>query len=314
MFCAGAQDARIPGAPIRGYAVAGDALYTWGDRLIRWDLTNLRSHLVTRGWFGEGGCLLDVDGDGVLDVVVTEIAPTPALVWFHPPDGARHLIAGGVESKDVIALTLLGRRGVLLIHKTQQLRFYEVPADLSREWPETEIYSIYTPSREGGLAMADVNGDGLPDIFAGNYWLMSPARFDLPWREFAIDLWNEEPLSAMLRVAAGTAGAGFGQRIAAQREKAHARFAWFEMPSDPKELWITHPIAPELDWNAPDFRFIGDDLLVVERGGPNRVVRLHREQERWVPKELARVPGALGAVGFKDRALVIARDRLTWLR
>ena len=36
------------------------------------------------------------------------------------------------------------------------------------------VYSFYTPSRQAGLLLADVDGDGLTDIFAGNYWIRSP--------------------------------------------------------------------------------------------------------------------------------------------
>ena len=47
--------------------------------------------------------------------------------------------------------------GVLVVHRGMQLRFYEYPVDLTYK----EIYSFYSRSRQGGLLIADVDGDGI---------------------------------------------------------------------------------------------------------------------------------------------------------
>ena len=65
-------------------------------------------------------------------------------------------------------------------------------------WKKTKIDEIPTSHH---IAWADIDGDGLPDILAGMYWIRSPESFELPWRLFAIDLWNETPESAMLRLS-----------------------------------------------------------------------------------------------------------------
>ena len=74
-----------------------------------------------------------------------------------------------------------------------QLRFYEYPGKPYAPWPSTEWYSIYTAAKQGGLEMADLDGDGRPVLFCGNYWVRSTASFDLPWRIFAINLLHREP-------------------------------------------------------------------------------------------------------------------------
>ncbi|HUS04734.1 MAG TPA: hypothetical protein VMZ52_00445, partial [Bryobacteraceae bacterium] len=72
------------------------------------------------------------------------------------------------------------------------------------------------------------------DIFAGNYWIRSPERFALPWRLFAINLYSEEPDSAMLGLAVAS---GSDTLAVAQGHRKEARLAIFQRPADPTQLW-----------------------------------------------------------------------------
>src|SRR5215210_3355424 len=77
-------------AEIRGAAVAKDgSLFTWGEGL------QIRSRLmadpktIATGYFGEGGCLVDLDGDGKEELVSKEDAGEGSglgrLTWRRPP-------------------------------------------------------------------------------------------------------------------------------------------------------------------------------------------------------------------------------------
>ncbi|MFN7992519.1 MAG: VCBS repeat-containing protein [Bryobacteraceae bacterium] len=271
---------------VNGFVLEGRTLVTWGERLLWRSLPegNLREIRGRGRAFSEGGCLLDVNGDGFPDVVVNEGGPGRALVWFDSRSSVRHVIDSGLDAPDMIPATLFGRRGVLLIHKRIQLRFYEVPSQPESPWSYQEVYSFYSPSRQGGLRMADVDGDGMPDILAGNYWVRSPKSFEMPWRLFAIEPWNEEPGSAMLRLIYGPLTGSAPELLITQREIAPARLSRFEKPADPRQLWIEHRIesVPDLDEPAvldvADFDVDGHpDILVAERAGKCRLMILRND-------------------------------------
>lgn len=161
------------------------------------------------------------------------------MVWLEAPDWRRHLIDTEADFDDCLATTIWGRRGVLVLHRRAQVRFYEIPAKADERWPYREIYSIYTPSAQGGLLRADVDADGHADIVSGNYWLQAPEKEQDSWRLFAINNWWEAPHSAMLRLAlVRSLDSPFPILFAAQSSGDPARVAWFERKRDPRDLWI----------------------------------------------------------------------------
>ncbi len=313
---------------VAGYALTERTLVTWGDRLL-WRRLPLGDFRVVPGGgraFSEGGCLLDVDGDGRTDVIVNETGPEAGLVWFRAPRWTRHVIDTGIDAPDILPATLFGRRGVLLIHKRIQVRFYEIPAEPTARWPSQDVYSFYSPSHQGGLRLADIDGDGRPDILAGNYWIRSPESFEMPWRLFAIEPWNEEPESAMLRLAYGPLTGAAPELLIAQRAMQRARLARFERPSDPRQLWIEHPIESIPDLAEPNSLDVADfdrdgrpDILVAERAGAGRLLVLRNEGGgRFAPAVIAQGPPVqfahaidLNGDGRPD-ILVIRNDAIAW--
>lgn len=230
--------------------VGGAGSFTWGRRVLAWTGQEFREVARAEHGYHDGGCVLQ--GRNLV------LAERPAegelgrLVFLKAPVYRAETIDTDVELHECLPATLFGRSGFLMVHRHLQVRFYW---QADGRWQMREIYSIYTPSRQGGLAMADVDGDGRTDIYCGNYWIRSPERFDLPWRIFAINL-----LEANFVLAPWRDGL-----VSLQRDIDGAPLRFFRRPADPKQLW---PEVADGGFTAPRaVRAEGAGLWIGHGGG-----------------------------------------------
>ena len=292
---------------IRGASSSGDQVFAWGDEvhIIRARDLKTQTFGLLRP-IGSAGCVTDVNGDGKPDLIGLEKSDTGPLgnmVWLESPTFVSQLIDTHAEFADCLPATLFGKRGVLVVHRFSQVRFYEIPAKPREKWPYRELYSIYTPSAQGGLALADVDKDGRPDILVGNYWLKSPAEADAAWHLFPINQWWNGPRAAMLNVAYAPPLV-----VAAEREKSPAKVAWFAPPSTPGPLWteapldVTPPIRKPQALTVADLNGNGqmDAILGENAGDGSRLLVFWRlEDKRYQAAQIDTTEGLLGVWAVK---------------
>jgi hypothetical protein len=281
---------------IRGAASTRDGhIITWGESLQLWSLPELKPRALAKESFGEGGCLVDLDGDGEQEFVGSEGPGLGKLTWRRPPDWKPVIIDDKIDTHDCIPATLFGRKGVLLIQRYMQVRFYERGG--KGRWPYREIYSIYTPSRQTGLSLSDIDGDSRTDILCGNYWIKSPESFELPWHIFAINTYSELPESAML------AHALMGNELlAAQGHMPDARVTLFTKPADPRQMWIESRFAGEFHRVHAITAWNGMWLFGENNGASSRIFTLEEHKPVQIATGIANlqilpVNGSIISVG-----------------
>ncbi len=211
-------------------------LVVWGNGV--WESVPGRSKFtrLREGIYRSGGCSFDVDQDGRFDLVLIE-APD-RMVWLPGPGYATsRLIDTDASFTDCVGVSLYGRRGIVVVHRGMQVRFYEAPVDSGGRWQYRELYSFYTASYQGGLLFEDIDGDGRPDLVCGNYWIRAPESWERHWSLFAINAYHETPQSANMRQVILQRAPGILRLVASQGEMSPALVVLFHRPENPELLW-----------------------------------------------------------------------------
>lgn len=143
-------------------------------------------HEIGGGGTETDGEVADMNGDGRLDVVAIL---SDGLSWFENEGGGRgwteHRVAGGsFHDVEVADLDGDGRYEIVARGQTEWSdlghRFF-IYQDSGGTWSGREIGC---PPGEG-LKVADLDGDGRPDIVVTDVWYRNPGAVDGDWREVA---------------------------------------------------------------------------------------------------------------------------------
>jgi hypothetical protein len=253
--------------------------------------------IVARGHFHCGVALLDVDGDGIKEIVAgREIEKNGkgtdqwALYWFKPgPDldhpGIEHMIdpqtAGGPH--DVITADLDGDGIPEVIANamycpTPGLYAYKPGSDVTQPWKKQ---MIQTGLPVEGTAAGDLEGKGHLDLVSGPYWFSPPAA-----GPFSGEAWPTHKLAPgfrdMCRVALIDMNAdGRLDIVIVEDEYSDGHLSWFEnrLGLDPQHPWLEHPIESGL--------IFPHSLQAWREGGkPDRECVCGRNEPGWLGSTL----------------------------
>ncbi len=219
----------------------------WGNGVTRWPAGGGKPERFLAGRRFTAGC---ADGDGTLFLL-----EGGRLVMFRTPYAEGVLLESATGFQDCLPSTLDGRRGVLIPHRHLQLRFYREGAS------PRDLYSIYTPSKQGGLMARDVDLDGRDDLLWGNYWLQRPRQENAHWRLFAINTFFEKEDSALARLAwSGREGLFWGTAA------GEPRLALLKPALDRKQLWEAE-MLPDAPSGITAMLSLNQSLIVAHARG-----------------------------------------------
>jgi hypothetical protein len=211
----------VEAGELAGAALLGGpepVVVAWGDGVTRWPAEGGNGERFLKGRKFTAGC---AGGDGTLFLL-----EDGRLSMFRAPYTNGVVLESDTGFQDCLPWMMDGRRGVLIPHRHLQLRFYREGAS------PKDLYSIYTPSKQGGLIARDVDLDGRDDLLWGNYWLQRPRAKQAHWRLFAINTFFETGESALARLAwSGQEGLFWGAAA------GEPRLALMKPAADRKQLW-----------------------------------------------------------------------------
>jgi hypothetical protein len=240
-------------AQIRGGAPAPPrppAILTWGTTLQRWPLDGGAPQTLATGRDFRAGCVDEAGGAYLLE--------RGRLLYRSVSGAHEEVIEPATEFQECLTGTFESRRGVFFLHHYAQLRFAwrETGA-----WRYEEVYSIYTPSQQGGLLRHDVDGDGCADLLLGNYWARNPCRPSEPWHVFTINMFFYTPQAARARLALAP-----GNRLYWGAAAGEPRLVLHTPKADIREQWSTEPL-PDPPAGLTALLVHGDRLLAASPAG-----------------------------------------------
>ena len=201
-----------------------------------------RRHTAGTAHTEAGGVLLDVNGNGRLDLVVGDPMDEPPgytntkLYWFEcPADPTQrwtpHVITGKFKKYHDQAVGDVDGDGEIEIvfasQGAQVVGYFDIPEDPSvSPWPDACLHVVARSTHVEGLCVADLDGDGAYEILAGPNIFKRQADGTWSRQELPVEL---DPRTC---VAVGDlTGDGHLDIVLSEGELDRARVVWLRGPT-----------------------------------------------------------------------------------
>jgi len=215
-----------------------------GGPLVWYEYPDWTKHvIVPSGWWSTDAELADVDGDGDLDIVISDWYVHKRIEWYENPgpegDPATELwknhVIGGPRAHDIEVgdIDLDGHFEIVTRQQAYEGNKIVVWKQSSAaRWAKR---TIGCPIGEG-LGVGDVDGDGRLDVVIGGCWYEAPKDIlEESWNEHGFADWTPDAV-----VELADMNKDGRSDVVLTRAEGHYRLSWFGSPDDPKRGWREH--------------------------------------------------------------------------
>jgi len=220
-------------------------------------------HKIADGGFTTDMAVADLDGDGFDDIVIPSYQ---ALIWYRSPAASggdptrddwqvQEISPVGAHMHDVRIADMDGDANMELVTRHQSgfgslmgNQIYIWKRDHHGNW----LHCTFSCPHGEGLAVADLTGNGLPDVIIGGRWYENSGELLRDeWLEHCY-ISDEHFASGWTKgdvcVAAGDLDGDGRKEIVLSPSEGRGRLAWFKAPANLRQdEWEEHILDASLD-------------------------------------------------------------------
>ena len=225
-----------------------------GGPLVWYEFTSGEKHVIApEGNWSCDAALVDMNGNGRLDVVISQWGAPGCIEWYENPGPSgdvgglweRHPI-GDIRAHDLEIGDIDGDGELEIATRDQGARGNRILVWKRNDADGWDVCEVPCPEGEG-LALADLNRDGRLELAIGGRWFSNSGDIlGDAWIEHTFAEW---PIDAVVK-ATDMNGNGWPDVVLTRSEGPH-RLSWFENPGQDGDAggpWVEHVIETDLDF------------------------------------------------------------------